>query len=196
MNKILHREFVIKEINNNDGLLLTAEYSFNSFFENLGLFLENTIYEKSIQNLISQAIIDYSEDKDLSDELKYEKGKIFIDNNGKFEPISKKQDIMAIFNALKDIEINGKKFGVLCKEKKWKDDNEEFIPKKQFYNSRIAKNNLDNNNGNNKENQMEEEEVKYQEENYEHNKKEKEEEKREKRDNMDKNNNNDENSNA
>ena len=117
LNKVLHREFAIKEINidENDAkaLKFKPETSFNSFFRHLCDFIDKTIYENQIQILISKAIEDYMDDTKLSDELKYQKGKISEDDSSIFRPILKKEDIM-ISNFLKNIKFRGKRFDELC----------------------------------------------------------------------------------
>ena len=141
LNKVLHREFIIKEIDDDSKTqFLSIEYSFNSFFDHLKYFLEKTIFEKNIQHLISQALTDYSSDKELSEELKYKEGNIFKKIDDKFTPNLSNEDITEIFKALENIQFNGEKFGKLCEEKKWKDnDEDESIPKIQFYNLNIMK---------------------------------------------------------
>ena len=130
LNKVLHREFAIKEINidENDekALKFIPETSFNSFFRHLGDFIDKTIYENQIQILISKAIEDYMDDTKLSDELKYQKGKIFEDDGRTFRPILKKEDIIMISDFLKNIKFRGKGFDELCEN--WKDENHEIIP--------------------------------------------------------------------
>ena len=147
-NKVLHRQFAIVDINNekNDesNPKLRAEYSFNSFFENLEYFVENTIKVNDIQKLIDQAYKEYMADEKLPEGLKYAEGKIFKKEDEKFIPVMTKDDIKLVFNFLNEIEINNEKFGKLCESKKWeKAESSEAIPTPIFYNS--AKNKLLNN---------------------------------------------------
>ena len=148
LNKVLHRQFAIVDIKNekNDesNLKLRAEYSFNSFFENLEFFVENTIKENDIQKLIDQAYKEYMANEKLPEGLKYAEGKIFKKEDEKFIPVMTKDDIKLVFNFLNEIEINNEKFGKLCESKKWeKAESSEAIPTPIFYNS--AKNKLLNN---------------------------------------------------
>ncbi len=141
MNKVLHREFVIEDIqngNNNEAdLKLMSEYSFTSFFINLEKFIEQTIFENDVQKMISQAYKDYIADGNLPDELKYQKGKIFEENGGKHTPVLNKSDIDSVFNFLNKIKIDEKEFGSLCENKIWKKDDgfNENIPIPKFFNS-------------------------------------------------------------
>ena len=65
------------------------------------------------------------DDTKLSDELKYQKGKIFEDDGRTFRPILKKEDIIMISDFLKNIKFRGKGFDELCEN--WKDENHEII---------------------------------------------------------------------
>ena len=71
------------------------------------------------------------DDTKLSDELKYQKGKIFEDDGRTFRPILKKEDIIMISDFLKNIKFRGKGFDELCEN--WKDENHEIIPIKNYY---------------------------------------------------------------
>ena len=140
LNKVLHRQFAIVDIENekNDesNLKLGAEYSFNSFFENLEFFVENTIKANDIQKLIDQAYKEYMTDENLPEGLKYEEGKIFKKAEENYIPVMAKSDIELVFNFLNEIEIDSEKFGKLCEAKTWdKAESSEFIPTPTFYNS-------------------------------------------------------------
>ena len=123
LNKVLHRQFAIVDIKNekNDesDLGLRAEYSFNSFFENLVFFTEKTIKENDIQKLIDQAYKEYMANEKLPEGLKYAEGKIFKKEDEKFIPVMTKDDILLVFNFLNEIEINNEKFSKLCESKTW-----------------------------------------------------------------------------
>ena len=140
VNKILNRQLKIKDINQDmddqKTIRLIPESSFDSFFSNLGEFIEKTIYENQIQLLVAQAIEDYMNDQKLTEELRYKEGAIFKENNKVFNPILKRKDIDSIHNFLKHIKINDKGFDELCEEKIWKDEfYDEIVPKPNFYNS-------------------------------------------------------------
>ena len=153
LNRVLHRKFAIVDIENekNDesNLRLKPEYSFNSFFENLEFFVENTITENDIQKLIAQAYEEYMADKKLPEGLKYEEGKILKKEEEKYIPVMTKNDIELVFNFLKEIEIGHEKFGKLCESKTWeKDESSDFIPIPTFYNSAMNAMNKASNNEN------------------------------------------------
>ena len=141
LNKVLHREFVIEDIqngdNNEEDLKLMSEYSFTSFFINLEKFIEQTILENDVQKMISQAYKDYIADGNLPDVLKYQEGKIFEENGGKHKPVLNRSDIDSVFNFLNKIKINEKSFGTLCENKIWKKDDGfyENLPIPIFFNS-------------------------------------------------------------
>ena len=126
LNKVLYRKFSIVDIENekNEGsnLKLRAEYSFNSFFENLEHFLENTIMTKDIQKLIDQAYKEYMADEKLPEGLKYAEGKILKKEDENYIPVMTKSDIELVFNFLNEIEIDNEKFGKLCESKRWEKD--------------------------------------------------------------------------
>ena len=145
LNKVLHRKFAIVDIesekDDENNLKLEAEYSFNSFFENLEYFIENTIMTKDIQKLIDKAYKEYMADEKLPEGLKYAEGKILKKEDEHYIPVMTKSDIELIFNFLNEIEIDNEKFGKLCETKTWeKDESSEFIPTPTFFNS--AKNQL------------------------------------------------------
>jgi hypothetical protein len=123
LNKVLHRNYAIVDIenekNDENNLKLRAEYSFNSFFENLEFFVEKTIKEKDIQKLIAHAYKEYMADEKLPEGLKYVEGKILKKKDENYIPVMTKSDIELIFNFLNEIEIDNEKFGKLCESKMW-----------------------------------------------------------------------------
>ena len=153
LNKILHREFSIEEIDHENeitdekSLKFIPDNSFDSFFKNIEEFLEITIMESQIQQFIRKAITEYINDKELPEELKYQEGKIFEINNSNsiYKPILNKDDIISIYNYFKAIKLNDKGFDQCCNEKIWKDEfYNDILVTPYFYNSNL--NNSDNNN--------------------------------------------------
>ena len=113
-NKVVHRQLKYKSDEANRKAKLIPSYTFEEAFNNIILFINKTINDDDLQNIIKETIEDYKNDTKIEEILKYDENNLFSKVNNGYRCLLEETDINNIKDFLKDLLIKDKKFWELC----------------------------------------------------------------------------------